>query len=211
MIEDGYSICLNRWALDPRIKNELPLLLIISTLVAKTGVCYAKNRFFADMFGIDETNVSKKIKKLIECGYIEIAYKKRGAEIVNRQIRLVKIPTDDWQNYQPTIGKNTKGNINIFKNNIFKNNIGSTEKEGKIAKTIYGPKKILIGLDFKIDFKDEYFEPYRHAPKKLTRDVELWLTNNKCGQTVTKNFVCRQLLNFAKKQGCVKQLAGENQ
>jgi predicted transcriptional regulator len=100
MIEDGYSICLNRWALDPRIKNELPILLIISTLVAKTGVCYAKNRFFADMFGIDETNVSKKIKKLIECGYIEIEYKKRGAEIVNRQIRLAKIPTDDWQKYQ---------------------------------------------------------------------------------------------------------------
>lgn len=161
------------------------------------------------MFGIDETNISKKIKKLIECGYIEITYKKRGAEIVNRQIRLVKIPTDDWRNYQPTIGKNTKGNINIFKNNIFKNNIGSTEKEEKIAKTIYGPKKILIGLDFKIDFKDEYFEPYRHAPKKLTRDVELWLTNNKCGQTVTKNFIGRQLTNFATKQGCLEQLAGE--
>lgn len=163
------------------------------------------------MFGIDETNVSKKIKKLIECGYIEIAYKKRGAEIVNRQIRLVKIPTDDWRNYQPTIGKNTKGNINIFKNNIFKNNIGETQKEkDQVTKTIYYAKKILVGLDFKINFKDEYFEPYRHAPKKLAKDVELWITNNKCGETITKNFVCRQLTNFATKQGCLEQLAGEN-
>ena len=209
MIEDGYSICLNRWALDPRIKNELPLLLIISTLVAKTGVCYAKNRFFADMFGIDETNVSKKIKKLIECGYIEIAYKKRGAEIVNRQIRLAKLPTDDWQNYQPTIGKITKGNNNIFKNNIFKN-IGEPEKK-EFQRTVYLDKKIQVGWDFKINFKDEYFEPYRHASKKLAKDVEQWIIKNKCGETITKNFVCRQLLNFAKKQGCVKQLAGEKQ
>ena len=88
--------------------------------------------------------------------------------------------------------------------------IGEPEKK-EFQRTVYLDKKIQVGWDFKINFKDEYFEPYRHASKKLAKDVEQWIIKNKCGETITKNFVCRQLLNFAKKQGCVKQLAGEKE
>ena len=40
---NGYAICFNDWALDKSIKNELGLLLIISSLCAKEGYCYATN------------------------------------------------------------------------------------------------------------------------------------------------------------------------
>lgn len=205
MIEEGYSICLNEWALDRRIKNELGLLLIISSLCAAEGHCFANNKYFADLFGADETTISKKIKFLIECGYLNVEYEKRGAEIIGRYLRLAKIPTDDWRKCQPTIGENAKGNIINNKNIIFKN-IGGTEKKENLS--IYMKKKIVVGKDFKIDFSDEYFTPYRNAGKKLAADVEQWIIKHKLGEQITKNFVCRQLTNFAMKQGKIYELAG---
>lgn len=209
MIEDGYSICLNEWALDPSIKNEIQLLLIISSLVAKTGVCFAKNRYFAELFCEHEKSISRKIKKLQDKGYITVTYTKRGCEIKERQIRVTKLLPDDPQNCYPTIHKNVEGNINIFKNTKFKN-ISDPEKEekNKFRKTVYLDTKIMIGWDFKINFKDEYFKPYRHASKKLAKDIEQWIIKNKCGETITKNFICRQLTNFSKRQGCFMQLLG---
>jgi uncharacterized protein YwgA len=209
MIEDGYAICFNQWALDPRIKNEIQILLIISSLMAKTGVCFARNKYFADLFGEHEKSISRKIKKLADLGYIQITYTKRGCEVKERQIRVTKLLPDGPQNCYSTGNKIVEGNINIFKNNIFKN-IGEPGKK-EFQRTVYLDKKIQVGWDFKINFKDEYFEPYRNASKKLTKDIEQWIIKNKCGETVTKNFICRQLLNFAKKQGCVKQLAGEKE
>lgn len=120
-IEKGYSICFNEWALDTRIKNELNLLLIISSLTAEQGYCFANNKYFADLFRIDEISVSRKIKKLENLGYISIDYTKRGCEVVDRKIRLTKMLIHDLQKNQSTINKNVKdNNIN---NNIKENNI----------------------------------------------------------------------------------------
>ena len=119
MIEDGYSICFNEWALDPRIKNEIQLLLIISSLVAKTGVCFARNNYFANLFGEHEKGISRKIKKLKDLGYIQITYEKRGCEIKERQIRVTKLLLDGSQNCYSTGNKIVEGNINIFKNITF--------------------------------------------------------------------------------------------
>lgn len=115
-MENGYSICLNEWALDKEIKNELGLLLIISSLTAEKGYCYASNEYLADLFETTETTISKKIKSLETKQYIKITYKKRGCEIISRQIRLSKKKTDDCQKRKPTIVENNKDN-NISINN----------------------------------------------------------------------------------------------
>ena len=94
-MENGYSICLNRWALDKEIKSELGLLLIISSLCAKEGYCFASNKFLSEQFGVTEQSISNKIKKLEEKNYIQIDYDKRGCEIISRQIRLKNFYTDD--------------------------------------------------------------------------------------------------------------------
>ena len=115
---DGYSICLNTWALDKDIKNELGLLLIISGLTAKCGYCHATNAYFAELFDTTEISISRKIKKLEEKEYINIEYTKRGSQIIERKIRLSNLLTDHYQNCYPTVNKNVKENntsINITK------------------------------------------------------------------------------------------------
>lgn len=140
----GYSICLNKWALDKDIQNELGLLMIISSLTAQEGYCYASNKYLAEKFDVSEVTISRKIKKLEQKKYININYKKRGAEIISREItlnldeedlneddeinennekdnsRLTEMITDDYQTCKPTIIKNVKDN-NISINNINNN------------------------------------------------------------------------------------------
>lgn len=123
MIQDGYSICFNKWVLDTRIKNELPLLLIISSLCAKTGECFASNTYFSSLFNCTEISVSQKINKLIKCGYLSVEYEKRGAQVQKRVLRLKTFLTDDLNIFYPTIK-------NIFKdNNISVNNKKDNKKE----------------------------------------------------------------------------------
>ena len=122
-MRNGYSICFNEWALDKDIKNELGLLMIISSLCATNGYCYAKNSTLAALFDIDEATISRKLKHLEQKGYIKIEYKKVGYMVTQRNIRLTKISTAGLQKYQPPIDKNVKynnTNINNTSNNIYK-------------------------------------------------------------------------------------------
>ena len=122
-MENGYSICLNEWALDKEIKNELGLLLIISSLTAEKGYCYASNEYLASLFETTETTISKKIKLLETKQYIKINYQKRGCEIVSREIRLSKKEIDDCQKRKSTIVENNKeNNISINNNKEINNN-----------------------------------------------------------------------------------------
>ena len=123
-MKNGYSICLNEWALDETIKNELGLLLIISSLCAEKGYCFASNKYLADIFNTLDVTISKKINKLKDKGYIVIEYEKRGCEIKKRYIRLAKTLTDDYQKCQSTISENAKDN-NISINNTSINNINN--------------------------------------------------------------------------------------
>ena len=119
-MNNGYAICFNEWALDKEIKNELGLLLIISSLTAEKGYCYASNKYLSELFEVPEETISRKLKILKEKGYITIQYEKCGCEVKNRYIRLTKMLIDDYQKCQSTINKNVKEN-NIS-NNIISNN-----------------------------------------------------------------------------------------
>lgn len=117
----GYSICLNEWALDKDIKNELGLLLIISSLCAEKGYCYASNEYLSKLFNISEVAISQRIKKLEGKGYIEISYTKRGCEVTSRELRLKSTLTDDLSELKPTIKANLKEKS--ISNNNTSNNI----------------------------------------------------------------------------------------
>lgn len=119
MIQDGYSICMNEWAINPQTRNELPLLVIISSLSAKTGECFASNKFFADLLGFDEATVSRKICKLVELGVIEAKYEKRGFQVTKRVLRLTKMSTVGLQKCQSTDDENVKYKNISIKNNIY--------------------------------------------------------------------------------------------
>lgn len=122
-LENGYSVCYNKWALDTSIKNELNLLLIISSLTAKTGYCIASNQYFASLFDIHEKVVSKKIQKLEKKNYIQIDYERRGCEVIRRYIRVIKLLPDELQkDYSTSNEKITYNNISINNKEIYKEN-----------------------------------------------------------------------------------------
>lgn len=91
-MEQGYALCLNEWALDKRIKNELGLLLIISSLTAKEGYCFASNEYLAKIFNCRTETISRKLKKLTNKRYISIEYKWNGTSVISRKIRIKGLP-----------------------------------------------------------------------------------------------------------------------
>lgn len=181
-MREGYSICLNEWALDKDIKNELGLLLIISSLTAEKGYCYASNEFLAEMFNTDTTQISKKIAKLVKKGYLIVDYKKRGTEIISREIRLSKMTTDHCQKRQPTDVKNDKENIISIKNNIC-----SSDEERDNQISLSGNEKT---EETKQEMSDEEkFEelwkiyPRKQGKNEAFRHYRSWLKGKEyCGQ-----------------------------
>ena len=116
-MENGYALCLNKWALDKSIKNDLGLLLIISSLCAEKGYCWASNEYLGNLFDVTPESISRKLKLLENKNYITIEYERRGTQVIKRYLRLTKISTDHYQKCQWTINKNVKEN-NTSINNI---------------------------------------------------------------------------------------------
>ena len=164
---EGYAICFNSWIFDTRIKNELNLLLLISSYTAERGYCFASNKHFAELFNVDEATISRKISKLAELGYISIEYIKRGAEVVERKIRLTKISTDDLQKCQPTIDEKVKENNTS-------NNITRKEKEKEKEKDDPKPPLPDGGQADFVSFEEQRKKDYELAEltkKKIQADL----------------------------------------
>ena len=123
-MDQGYALCLNTWALDKDIKSELGLLLIISSLCAEKGYCFASNQYLAELFDITDVSVSTKIKKLEQKNYISIEYEYRGCEVISRKIRLKNILIDDLKNFKSTIKENFKDKRISIKKDLLDNNKG---------------------------------------------------------------------------------------
>ena len=134
-MNEGYSICFNEWALDKDIKDELGLLLIISSLTAEKGYCYASNDYLAKIFKTNVVTISRKIKILEEKKYISIEYEKKGCLVISRKIRLTKMLITINKNVNRAINKNVKdNNTNINNTNI--NNKKERKKETSYDKII---------------------------------------------------------------------------
>ena len=161
-MKDGYSLCLNEWALDKDIQNELGLLLIISSLCAEKGYCFANNEYLANVFNTNATLISRKIKKLEDKGYLVIEYKKRGCEILSREIRLSKSIIHDYLNRQSTIIENDKENNIIINNN--KNNISNDILQKEKVDFDNKCKEIIDHLNARLG------SSYKYSTKK-TRDL----------------------------------------
>ena len=87
-----------------RIKNEINLLIIISSLCAKTGECWATNKELADLFNCNEVSISRKINNLIKCGYLFARY-------INKDLKTQRFLTLS-ENVKPDLNKNVKQEIN---------------------------------------------------------------------------------------------------
>ena len=70
--------------------NEKLLYGEISALTGATGYCFARNKYFAELYGVSERVIRKWINDLAGKGYIEIVYtyKNNTMEIDKRMIKI---------------------------------------------------------------------------------------------------------------------------
>ena len=113
---------------DNNLKSAEKLLYgEITALANKNGYCYAKNKYFADLYNVTTVSVSRWISHLQEMGYIETeVVRNENKEIVSRKIyipHISYIQKRQYPSYQknqyPYVQKNTQGiNKNVKDNNI---------------------------------------------------------------------------------------------
>lgn len=92
----------------------------ITALCNEKGYCWATNEYFANLYGVSKTSISKWISSLIQKEYIfsETIYKEGTKEILNRYLRIVKDPIEEKlkdYNDNNTIINNTINNKEIYK------------------------------------------------------------------------------------------------
>ena len=128
----GYGIVLNEWLFDDRIKKELRLLVYISSLTAKNGTCFASNEHFAKKFNEAQETISRRIKKLIDLGFISAEYEMYGSR-VNKRILTIDLNVNrHCSNNQPTIDETVNRTVDeTVKYNITSNNNTSIINEEK--------------------------------------------------------------------------------
>ena len=108
---------------DKRLTPNAKLLYSeITALCNDKGYCWANNKYFADLYEVSTTSISKWISSLIEFGYLTstINYKEGTKEILHRYLRLVTYPIEEKLN--TPIEEKLKDN-NTINNNTINNNI----------------------------------------------------------------------------------------
>ena len=130
-MDNGYGYHSNKWVLDNDIKNELRLLLLLSSRSAIDGFCYSNNNWLANTLGYSKEEVSRKLNKLKNKGYIKIEYKYKDKEVISRKIYVVKDYVSIKNTKEPKV--KTTSTIKFIKPTVeqIKEYIVEQENQGK--------------------------------------------------------------------------------
>lgn len=104
--------------------NEKLMYGEITALASKYGVCTASNNYFAKLYNVKPSAISKWIKDLQERNYIEVEYIRNGKEIEQRNITIRGINKCEY-----LFTKSEEGYSQKAKENNTSNNITSNKKE----------------------------------------------------------------------------------
>ena len=112
---------------DKRLKDKAKLLYgEISALTNKCGICSASNKYFAELYEVDISTISRLIKNLCDYGYIKttLVYKENSKEIEKRymQICIEGIGKKVKENKEEEEYKEINKESNIFE--LVENNLG---------------------------------------------------------------------------------------
>jgi DNA-binding transcriptional regulator YhcF (GntR family) len=193
-MENGYSFCLNKWLFDKEIKDELALLIAISSLSAQYGYCFATNDYLAKEFETNTTTISRKLKKLEDKGYLKIEYKRNGNVITERKIYInelyavIKNDNGPLSKMITAVIKNDKDN-NITTNKI-NNNIERYIEE------IEQFKPVLNSSDYEIIKKI--------ASKYSLEQVKQALAISKQNNAYSIKYLLQVLVNGIKEKSPIK-------
>lgn len=117
---------------DSNLRDKAKLLYgEITALCNERGYCWATNEYFAKLYKVNKTTISKLIKNLIDSGYIksQIIYKEGTKEIDKRYLLLSQEGIDQNDN-RGIVQKSKENNtsINITKNNMKEEEIDEINK-----------------------------------------------------------------------------------
>jgi len=138
---------------DKLTANSKLLFGEITALTNKTGVCWANNKYFAELYNVDKKTVSRWIHQLQEEGYLDIVmeYNKETKQITKRSMKITtSTPMDK------IVGggqKDPQGRDKNVEDNIYTNN-----NKNNIKKNTATLKKVS-------DFRDDYILAYDHIIK----------------------------------------------
>ena len=138
---------------DKLTANSKLLFGEITALTNKTGVCWANNKYFAELYSVDKKTVSRWIHQLQEEGYLDIVmeYNKETKQITKRSMKITtSTPMDK------IVGggqKDPQGRDKNVQDNIYNNN-----NKNNIKKNTATLKKVS-------DFRDDYILAYDHIIK----------------------------------------------
>ena len=128
----------------------------ITALCNEKGFCWATNSYFAELYSVSNTSVSKWIKQLIECGYLksQLIYKEGSKEILHRYLSLVKEGTQEKLNtpIQEKLKDNTtviNTTINIYGEKDFLEDWSKCRKAYLNLPTHISKLEIFEALNFK--------------------------------------------------------------
>ena len=125
----------------------------ITALTNKTGVCWATNKYFAELYSVDKKTISRWIHQLQEEGYLDIVmeYNIETKQITKRSMKITtSTPMDK------IVGggqKDPQGRDKNVQDNIYTNN-----NNNNIKKKTATSKKVS-------DFRDDYILAYDHIIK----------------------------------------------
>ena len=135
---------------DKRLNANAKLLYgEITALCNEKGYCWASNRYFAELYEVSVQSISKWIKNLSECGYInmQLEYVPGTKQVKHRYIQMADTPTLEKFNtpplkveegtlekFQPSPTKVDDPTIEKFKdNNTINNTDNNTMNKGVIT------------------------------------------------------------------------------
>lgn len=151
---------------DKRLKANAKLLYgEITALSNEKGYCWAGNEYFANLYEVSKETISRWIKDLIDCGYLdrEIIYKENTQQIINRYLRINQYPIDELIN--TPIDEKVKDNNTSF-NNTSNKAIG----EKQALKTRFDNLWTLYPLK---KGKESAFKSYQKAIKDGAKDLDI--------------------------------------
>ena len=178
---------------DDTLKDKAKLLYgEISSLSNQYGYCYATNKYFADLYKVDISTISRLLKNLIERGYIksEIKYKDNSKEIDKRYLQICSEGYMQFCN--EGIGKKVKENNTSINNKENINTKVFIQKKNFKRPTLEELKDYCLEKKYNVDY-EKFFNYYesigwlvgkaRTPMKSWTHALNNWIKNEKLYQS----------------------------